>query len=73
VFQLTSQATTGNVDDQINLDVHAINELQKLKLPSTDDAPKYAYSSNDSGAYGELFTVISHQNMLSDDILICLL
>jgi len=49
--QLTSQATTGNADDQVNLDVHAINELQTKKVPVTNDAPKYAYSSDNSGTY----------------------
>ena len=30
--QLASQAGGGNVDDQINLDVHAINDLQAVGL-----------------------------------------
>ena len=59
LFQITSQATTGNADDQVNLDVHAINELQTKKVPATDDAPKYAYSSDDSGTYCESVDVLT--------------
>ncbi|XP_034950592.1 alanine--tRNA ligase, cytoplasmic isoform X2 [Chelonus insularis] len=49
--QLASQSKAGGVDDQINLDVHAITELQKLKIPPTNDSFKYNYhSSNDVDA-----------------------
>ncbi|XP_057327123.1 alanine--tRNA ligase, cytoplasmic [Microplitis mediator] len=45
--QLASQSKAGGVDDQINLDVHAITELQKMNIPPTDDSYKYNYSSTD--------------------------
>ncbi|XP_011689776.1 PREDICTED: alanine--tRNA ligase, cytoplasmic isoform X2 [Wasmannia auropunctata] len=41
--QLISQNKAGGVDDQINLDVHAITELQKQGVKPTDDSPKYNY------------------------------
>lgn len=43
--QLISQGSGGGVDDQINLDVHAINDLQDKKVPPTNDAPKYDYKA----------------------------
>ncbi|XP_074103086.1 alanine--tRNA ligase, cytoplasmic [Cotesia typhae] len=45
--QLASQSKAGGVDDQINLDVHAITELQKMNIPPTDDSFKYNYTSTD--------------------------
>ncbi|XP_012347711.1 alanine--tRNA ligase, cytoplasmic isoform X2 [Apis florea] len=41
--QLISQNKSGEVDDQINLDVHAITELQNKKIKPTNDIPKYNY------------------------------
>ena len=42
------------VDDQIGLDVHAINELKDKGFKATDDSPKYKYQANESGSqYGE--------------------
>ncbi|KAK0088013.1 hypothetical protein PV325_013418 [Microctonus aethiopoides] len=51
--QLASQNKTGGVDDEINLDVHAITELQKLGVPPTNDSFKYNYktSSNKNAEY----------------------
>ncbi|XP_013389030.1 alanine--tRNA ligase, cytoplasmic [Lingula anatina] len=49
--QLTSQAGGGTVDDQVSLDVHALNELQSQGFPPTDDLPKYNYTSDESGNY----------------------
>ncbi|CAH1779871.1 unnamed protein product [Owenia fusiformis] len=48
---LKSQGSGSGVDDQLNLDVHAINELQKLGLPPTNDLPKYNYTATESGDY----------------------
>jgi len=41
------------------LDVHSIAELQDKGFPATDDSPKYNYSSNAAGDYGEHLTFSS--------------
>nr|CAD7407363.1 unnamed protein product [Timema poppensis] len=41
--QLVSLGKGASVDDQINLDVHAITELQDRGIPPTDDSFKYKY------------------------------
>ncbi|KAL6444705.1 hypothetical protein ACFW04_002050 [Cataglyphis niger] len=51
--QLISQNKAGGVDDQINLDVHAITELQERGIKSTDDSPKYNYEVISSVKYEE--------------------
>lgn len=35
------------------LDIYAIEELRNKNIPATDDSPKYKYSSDESGSYGE--------------------
>lgn len=50
--QIKSQGKSGEVDEQINLDVHAISDLQKQGLPPTDESPKYIYSATVDGEYG---------------------
>ena len=52
-FQLLSQSGAGGVDDKINLDVHAINELQNKGHSPTNDANKYSYTSNADGTYSK--------------------
>ena len=52
-FQLISQGGSTGVDDQINLDVHAISDLNNKDFPPTDDLPKYNYSANGDGFYGK--------------------
>ncbi|XP_018345556.1 PREDICTED: alanine--tRNA ligase, cytoplasmic isoform X2 [Trachymyrmex septentrionalis] len=51
--QLISQNKAGGVDDQINLDVHAITELQKQGVKPTDDSPKYDYKVTTEIKYKE--------------------
>lgn len=41
--QLTSQGKGAGVEDTINLDVHAITQLQNQGVPPTDDSYKYNY------------------------------
>ena len=56
MFQIISQGKGNWYDDKLNLDVHAITELQKLGIPPTDDMPKYKYkakSDNKDTDYGE--------------------
>ncbi|KAF4519092.1 hypothetical protein B566_EDAN001684 [Ephemera danica] len=48
--QLLSSARASLADDQLNLDVHAITELQQKGVPRTDDMPKYQYLAPDSKA-----------------------
>lgn len=35
------------------LDIYAIEELRNKGIPASDDSPKYKYSSDDGGSYGE--------------------
>lgn len=44
--QLISQGRGAGVEDNINLDVHAIMELQNQAISPTDDSFKYNYSAN---------------------------
>ena len=53
IVQLISQNKAGGVDDQINLDVHAITELQKQGVKPTDDSPKYDYKVTTEIKYKE--------------------
>lgn len=41
------------MNDQINLDVHAITELQNSGVKTTDDSPKYNYQVQSSEKYAE--------------------
>ncbi|XP_050307054.1 alanine--tRNA ligase, cytoplasmic [Anthonomus grandis grandis] len=45
--QLISQGKGAGVADTINLDIHAITELQNLGVPPTDDSPKYNYEASE--------------------------
>ncbi|KAL1490632.1 hypothetical protein ABEB36_013293 [Hypothenemus hampei] len=46
--QITSQGKGVGIADTINLDVHAITELQNLGVPPTDDSPKYNYDAEEN-------------------------
>lgn len=35
------------------LDIYAIEELRNKQIPTTDDFPKYSYSSDENGNYGK--------------------
>ncbi|XP_041375479.1 alanine--tRNA ligase, cytoplasmic-like [Gigantopelta aegis] len=48
---LMSQGGGSATADEINLDVHAINELQNKNLAPTDDSPKYKYTADIHGNY----------------------
>lgn len=52
-FQIISQSKSGGVDDQINLDVHAITELQNKGIKPTNDIPKYNYKVTNDKIYEE--------------------
>lgn len=49
-----SQGGGKAIDDLIMLDVHSIAELKDKAVPTTDDSPKYNYTSDSSGVYGQL-------------------
>ncbi|XP_046469188.1 alanine--tRNA ligase, cytoplasmic [Neodiprion pinetum] len=51
--QLLSQGKAGGVDDQINLDVHAITELQNQGVKPTNDSHKYNYKAKSSDKNAE--------------------
>ena len=56
------------MDDQINLDVHAINDLQKRGFPPTDDSAKYKYTADGQGIYsmyGILANTVWNSSILS--------
>ncbi|XP_033225687.1 alanine--tRNA ligase, cytoplasmic [Belonocnema kinseyi] len=44
--QIASQGKTGEIDDRVNLDIHAITELQEKGIKPTNDSPKYKYIVN---------------------------
>ncbi|CAB3408456.1 unnamed protein product [Caenorhabditis bovis] len=46
----TSAAGAGKFRDTLDLNVHALAELQQKGVPTTDDSPKYAYSFTGEGA-----------------------
>ena len=48
-----SQARGGAVNEEVNLDVHAISELQGKGVPPTDDSPKYRYTADEQGNYSK--------------------
>lgn len=76
MFQLASQGKANEVDDQINLDVHAITELQNKGVPPTNDSAKYKYSTKSDSADAEYVfepctsTVIAlrHANSFVDEV-----
>lgn len=35
------------------LDIYAIEELRNKNVPATDDSPKYKYTSDKNGNYGQ--------------------
>lgn len=49
--QLKSQGKGAGGVDHIMLDIYAIEELRNKQVPATDDAPKYRYTSDESGNY----------------------
>ncbi|GJQ69695.1 hypothetical protein Trydic_g22267 [Trypoxylus dichotomus] len=48
IAQIISQGKGTGVEDTINLDVHAITDLQKRGIQPTDDLPKYNYQADSS-------------------------
>ena len=50
-----SQGSGGARNDELNLNVHAISDLQNREIPPTDDQPKYRYSADDDGNYCKYF------------------
>jgi alanyl-tRNA synthetase len=55
-LQILSQGKGGWYDDKLNLDIHAINELQEQGVPRTDDSLKYNYhamSEDKDAEYGK--------------------
>ena len=57
--KILARGTGGGVAETVNLDVHAINDLQTRSIPTTNDSFKYNYSANEGGVYGECHVVMS--------------
>ena len=53
--QEIARGVGGGIADSVNLDVHAINQLQMDGNPITNDQPKYSYTSDDEGNYREFY------------------
>lgn len=49
---MKSQGKGAGDEDHIMLDIYAIDELRNKKIPATDDSPKYKYTSDENGSYG---------------------
>ncbi len=58
LWQDIARGPGGVVDDRLNLDVHAISELQTKGFPPTNDSFKYKYTYDDKGDYSECRPVI---------------
>ena len=52
-LQEIARSAAGGVDDSINLDVVAIEQLKKKSTPPTNDLPKYSYNADENGFYSE--------------------
>lgn len=53
ILQRISKGGGGGITDSVNLDIHAIADLQKRGFPPTNDKAKYKYTSDDQGNYSE--------------------
>uniref|UniRef100_A0AAQ6IS04 Alanine--tRNA ligase n=1 Tax=Anabas testudineus TaxID=64144 RepID=A0AAQ6IS04_ANATE len=49
--QLKSQGKGAGDEDHIMLDIYAIEELRNKNITTTDDSPKYKYTSDENGGY----------------------
>lgn len=73
---IMSQGKTGGQADVINLDVHAISELQEKKVPATDDSFKYKYTSgedrsseyNYESCVGSIIAIRNSENRFVDEV-----
>lgn len=53
LVQEQSAAKGSVIDDVVYLDVHAVSELRNQGLSPTNDLPKFSYTANNKGEYGE--------------------
>ena len=51
--KILARGTGGGVAETVNLDVHAINDLQTRGISTTNDLFKYNYTANKDGVYGK--------------------
>lgn len=73
---IVSQGKTGGQADVINLDVHAISELQEKGVPATDDSFKYKYTSSadKSSEYqfescdGSIVAIVNSEKKFVDEV-----
>lgn len=50
---MKSQGKGAGDEDHIMLDIYAIEELRNKNIPATDDSPKYKYTADEDGKYGQ--------------------
>lgn len=73
---ILSQGKGSNRDDAINLDVHAISELQNKGIPVTDDSIKYKYTSATDkdteykfdGCQGTILAIVNRENQFVNEV-----
>ena len=56
---MIARSAAGGVDESINLDVVALEELKKKATPTTNDLPKYNYQADAEGNYCKCTIVAS--------------
>lgn len=61
-LQEIARGAGGGIADVVNLDIHAIAELQKKGFPPSNDKPKYNYTSDEQGNYSEWRDLIKYTN-----------
>lgn len=73
---ILSQGKGTNRENAINLDVHAISELQGKGVPITDDSVKYRYTSSTDattdykfeGCQSKILAIVNHENRFVDEV-----
>lgn len=73
---ILSQGKAGGKNDAINLDVHAISELQSKGVPLTDDSIKYRYVSTPEketeyqfdGCTGTILAIVNAESKFVDSV-----
>lgn len=59
MLQEIARSAAGGVDNSINLDVVAIEQLKKKSTPPTNDLPKYSYNADENGFYSEYLSGVA--------------
>lgn len=62
---MKSQGKGAGDEDHIMLDIYAIEELRNKNIPATDDSPKYKYTADEDGKYGQWFNLSQQKSWAS--------